>query len=98
MNKPRFDEKSSNPGKTNKRFSKLTSFIILGVFTVALIGIGIFAFSESSKTVEASVNQNLKTKKNTLPLRKLVADPETGKLRKPNEKELKELVDSLYQL
>lgn len=97
MNNSRFDKESSNTKKNKKRFSKLTSFIILGAVIAALIGIGTLAFSESSTTVVASPQPQPTPRGNKkyIATKNIVADRETGRMRKPNDKELSELVDNL---
>lgn len=96
MKKSHFDEVSSKNEKNKIHFSKLTSFLILGAVLIALVGIGTLVFSGSSKTVEAS--QTKQDKKKYIATKEIVVDQATGQLRKPNEKELKELVDSLKTL
>jgi hypothetical protein len=97
MNNLRLEKEPSNVKKNNKRFSKLTSFIILGTLVAALIGIGTLAFSESSTTVVASqqAQPTPRGDKNYKATKNIIADSETGRLRKPNETELKDLVDTL---
>jgi hypothetical protein len=100
MNNSRLDKESSNTEKNNKRFSKLTSFIILGTVIAALIGVGTLVFSESSTTVVASQQPQPTPRgdKKYIATKNIVADPETGRLRKPNDKELKDLVETLKTL
>ncbi len=97
MNNSRFDKESSNTGKNKKRFSKLTSFIIMGAVIAALIGIGTLIFSESptNVVVSAQSQQTRKGDKRYIPTKNIVVDRETGRMRKPNDKELNELVDNL---
>jgi hypothetical protein len=100
MNNSSFDRKSSNAGKNQKHFSKLTSFFVLGAVIAALIGIGIIAFSESpaNVVVSAQSEQTRRGDKKYIATKNIVVDRETGRARKPNEKEVKELVDNLREL
>ena len=97
MNNSRFDKESSSTKKNNKRFSKLTSFIILGTVIAALIGVGTLAFSESSNTVVASQQPQPtpRGEKRYIATKNIVVDRGSGRLRKPDAKELSELVDTL---
>jgi uncharacterized protein HemX len=100
MNNSHFDKESSKPEKTKKRFSKLTSLVIFGVVAAAIIGLGIFVFSKSSNTVgaQAKNDPNSPDGKKYIATKNIVIDKETGRARKPNEQELKELVESLTAL
>ncbi len=97
MNNSRFDNESSSTMKNKKRFSKPTSFIILGAVIAALIGIATLAFTESPTNVVALAQsqETRKGNKKYIATKNIVADRETGRLRKPTDKELNELVDNL---
>lgn len=97
MNNSRFDKESSNTGKNEKHFSKLTSLVIFGAVFVSLLGLGILIFSKSSNTVTAQTKRSPgdKTYRAT---RNIVIDKETGQARKPNDQELKELIETLTVL
>jgi hypothetical protein len=100
MNNSRFDKQPSNTMKNKKRFSKSTSFIILGALIAALIGIASLAFTESPTNV-VSLAQSQETRKGDkkyIATRNIVVDRETGRTRKPNDKEIKELVDNLREM
>jgi hypothetical protein len=100
MNNSRFDKESSNPEKNNKRFSKLTSLVILGTIVTALIGLGALIFSGSSKTATASTKTRPTPPegKRYIATKSIVVDKETGRARKPNDQELKELIEALAVL
>jgi hypothetical protein len=100
MNNSRFDKETSNPGKNKKGFSKLMSLIVFGVAAAALIGLGTLIFSESSNTVTAQVKNDPASPQNKkyVATRNIVVDKETGRARRPNETEIKELVESLAAL
>lgn len=96
MNKSRFERESSNPRENRKRFSKLTSLVIFGTVVAALVGLGALVFSKSSNTVTAQTkNEQKMDGKKYIATRNFVVDQETGRARKPNEQELKELVETL---
>ncbi len=97
MNNSHLDKESSNSEKTKKRFSKLTSFIILGAVIAALIGIGTLVFSESSNTVSAQTKNEPASPqgKKYIATRNIIVDRETGRARKPNAEELDQLVKTL---
>lgn len=100
MNNSHFDKELSKPEKNKKRFSKLTSLIIFGAVAVALIGFGTLIFSDSSNTVSAQTKNEPASPQNKkyVATRNIVVDKETGRTRKPNEQELKELVETLTAL
>lgn len=99
MNTTKFDKKMSKEMKNKKRFSKTTSFIILGTLIAVLIGIGTFAFSETSTTeVSAQSPLDRKGDKKYVATRNIIIDRETGRARKPNAEELAELVKTLETL
>lgn len=100
MNNSHFDKELSKPEKNKNRFSKLTSLVIIGTVVVALIGLATMIFSESSNTVSAQTKNEPTSPQNKkyVATRNIVVDKETGRTRKPNEQELKELVETLTVL
>ena len=100
MKNSRFDKKLSNPEKNNKRVSKLASFVVLGIVVAALFGIGALMFSKSSNPVSAQAKTDPQSPegKKYVATKSIVVDKETGRARKPNEQELKELVETLTVL
>lgn len=93
-------DKSVSSKKDKKRFSKLTSLIILGAIAFAVIGIGIFNSSQSSTvTVSAAEPQPTpKGNKKYIATRKIIVDKETKELRKPTQEEVDNLVVELEDL
>ena len=100
MQNSSFDKKMSKSRGNDRRFSKQTTFIVIGVFLAALIGMGALFFSDSSGNVVTSAQagptppqgKKFKATKN------IVTDRETGQTRKPNAAELEELVKTLETL
>lgn len=98
MKNSRMDKKSKTVKKSG--FLRLKTFVILGAVFTALIGIGILAFSDSSisNLVSAQSPLDRKGDKKYIATKNTIVDRETGRLRKPNEQEIEELVKSLKDL
>ena len=98
MTKTRF-EKESNPEKDEKRFSKFTVLIVLGVIAVAAAGFGMF-LSKYPNTVKAQSRAvyNAPDGKRYVATKNIVVDKDTGQARRPNDQELKQLVENLTVL
>lgn len=90
----------SKESKTTNKFGflRLRSLVVMGAIFTGLIGIGTMAFSESSTTVGASPQPTPQTNKKYIATRNTVVDRETGRLRKPTDQEVEELVLSLTEL
>ena len=82
---------------------KVFSRTIIAVVVVAIAAVSItvlsFAISNSSTSVQASTNVTNQTRQTRYKAtRPLVADPQTGKLRLPNQKEINQTIESLKVL
>lgn len=97
MDNSRLNTESSDSNETKKRFSKLTSIIVLGAFVAALIGVGTLVFFKTSTTVTAA-SQSQKGDKKFKATKKIVVDKQTGELRKPTDEETTKLVADLVEL
>lgn len=97
MDNTRFNAESSDSNESKKRFSKLTSIIVLGAVLSALIGIGTLVFFKTSTSVAAAA-QSQKGDKKFKPTKKIVVDKQTGELRKPTDEETTKLVADLVEL
>lgn len=98
MKKSRFDKTPEK--RPAKRHSKLVTSLVTGALAVGLIGIAAIAFSGLLGKVSASPGKEPGEKgdKKYIATKEIVVDKATGKLRKPDAKELKELVESLTSL
>jgi hypothetical protein len=98
MKKSRLDKKSETVKKSG--FLRLKTFVFLGAIFTALTGIGILAFSELSinNLVSAQSPIDRKGDKKYIATKNTIVDRETGRLRKPNEQEIEEIVKSLKDL
>jgi hypothetical protein len=93
-------DKNVSNEKNKKRFSKLSSLIILGVIAGAIIGVGYFTSSQSSTAVvsAAEPQPTPKGNKKYIATRKIIVDKETKELRKPTQEEVNNLVVELEKL
>jgi hypothetical protein len=92
--------KNISDKKNKKGFSKLSSLIILGVITGAIIGIGYFTSSQSSTVVvsAAEPQPTPKGNKKFIATRKIIVDKDTNELRKPTQEEVNKIVIEMETL
>jgi hypothetical protein len=99
MKKSGFVVGSAKSRASSKLYSQLLPLIILGAITVTVVGvvaIGISGFSNkvlASPEPPASQDQD----KKFIATKNIIVDEASGKLRRPNKTELKELVDYLLE-